>query len=113
MTGLAPGGALRDPDPLDLLAAWVRASRHERESCMYELERTPRWRIRQRSLLRARICRRESQEGRVLERFFGGCGRSDPGRRARLSSSADGIAALRPVERPDGTGARQRVTVPQ
>jgi len=72
MAGLALGEAPRDPDPLDLLAAWVRASRHQRESFMHELERTPRWRIRQRSQLRACICRRESQEGRVLERFFHG-----------------------------------------
>ena len=59
-------------DPLDSLAAWVRAMCHERGTFEYELERTPRWRFRRRSSLRTRIERRELQESRILERFFNG-----------------------------------------
>ena len=63
---------MRENDLLDMIDAWIAAARHERHVFAAELERTPRWRLRRRSALRARIERKQRQELRVCDRFLAG-----------------------------------------
>jgi hypothetical protein len=57
---------------LNMIAAWIAAARYERGVIAEELERTPRWRVRRRSVLEAKIEHKRLQERRVCERFLGG-----------------------------------------
>ena len=80
---------MRDNDLLEMINAWIASARYEHRVFAAELARTPRWRVRRRSTLRAKMERKRVQERRVSDRFLTGrLGSSQPaeaglGRRAR------------------------------
>ena len=59
-----------DTNLLNMIAAWIAATRYERGVMAAELERTPRWRVRRRWSLQAMMEKKRLQERRVCDRFL-------------------------------------------